>query len=347
MLREIEGQPGLPRSVDGSARKMSERDWTIGFFPGALWYLFEATGDVRWRDAAQRYTARTESFQHNRGTHDVGFVLYCGYGNGLRLTGDDTYRRVLLTGAASLATRFSPVVGAIKSWDRPGRWDFPVIIDNMMNLELLLWAAQTDPRYREIALKHADSTLREIIRPDGSQFHVVEFDSATGQVKQKFTHQGAADDSTWSRGQAWAIYGYTMMYRFTREPRYLQQARACADYVLNHPNLPEDMVPYWDFNAPQIPATARDSSAAAVMASALYELADYSGPDSARYAAWAEAILRSLTSPAYLAPVGSNYGFLLAHGTGSYRSHLEVDAPLIYGDYYFLEALIRARARLK
>ncbi|MDQ5977983.1 MAG: hypothetical protein QG602_955 [Verrucomicrobiota bacterium] len=347
MLREIEGQPGLPRSVENSARKMSERDWTIGFFPGSLWYLFEATGDAMWRDAAQRYTARTESFQHNRGTHDVGFVLYCSYGNGLRLTGEEAYRSVLLTGAASLATRFSPVVGAIKSWDRPGRWDFPVIVDNMMNLELLLWAAQTDPRYRDIALKHADTTLREIIRPDGSQFHVVEFDSATGKVKQKFTHQGAADDSVWSRGQAWATYGYTMMFRFTRDPRYLKQARACADYVLSHPNLPEDKVPYWDFNAPQIPATARDSSASALMASALYELADYSGPDGVRYAAFAEEVLRSLATPAYLAPVGSNYGFLLAHATGSYRAHLEVDVPLIYGDYYFLEALLRARARLK
>jgi hypothetical protein len=347
MLREIDGQPGLPRSVENSARKMSDRDWTIGFFPGALWYLFEATGDPVWRIEAQRYTARTGSFQHNRGTHDVGFVLNSSYGNGLRLTADETYRAVLLNGAASLASRFDPKIGAIKSWDRPGRWDFPVIVDNMMNLELLLWAAQSDPRYREIAIRHADTTMREIIRPDGSQFHVVEFDSATGRVKQKFTHQGAADDSTWSRGQAWAVYGYTMMYRFTREPRYLQQARASADYVLRHPRLPADRVPYWDFDAPEMPATARDSSAAAVLSSALYELADYTGTDGARYAAYAEEMLRSLMSPAFLAPVETHYGFLLGRATGSYRSNLEVDVPLIYGDYYFLEALLRARARLK
>lgn len=347
MLREIEGQTGLPRSIEHGARKMSERDWTIGFFPGALWYLYEATGDAKWREAAQRYTARTESFQHNRGTHDVGFVLYCSYGNGLRLARDESYRQVLLNGAESLASRFSPKVGAIKSWDRPGRWDFPVIIDNMMNLELLLWAAQQDPKYRDIAVRHADTTMREIMRPDGSQFHVAEFDSTTGAVKKKFTHQGWADDSTWSRGQAWAIYGYTMLYRFTREPRYLAQARKSADFVLSHPRLPADKVPYWDFDAPHIPATARDSSAAALISSALYELADYSGSEGARYAAAAEHILRSLCSADYLSPVGANQGFLLGRATGAFRSNLEVDVPLIYGDYYFLEALLRAQARLK
>jgi hypothetical protein len=184
------------------------------------------------------------------------------------------------------------------------------------------------------------------MRPDGSQFHVVEFDSTTGAVKKKFTHQGWADDSTWSRGQAWAIYGYTLMYRFTREPRYLAQARKSADFVLNHPRLPADLVPYWDFDAPHIPATARDSSAAALISSALFELADYSGPDGARYVTAAETMLRSLCSPDYLSPVGANQGFLIGRATGAYRSNLEVDVPLIYGDYYFLEALLRARARL-
>lgn len=347
MLAAIAGQPGLPRSIENGARKMSERDWTIGFFPGALWYLYEATGDARWRDAARTYTARTDSFQHNRGTHDVGFVLNNSHGHALRLTGDEPHRTVLLNGAAALASRFNPTVGAIKSWDRPGRWDFPVIIDNMMNLELLFETASHDPSYRDIALRHAETTAREIMRPDGSQFHVVEFDSTTGAVKKKFTHQGWADDSTWARGQAWAIYGYTMVHRFTRDPRHLQLARAAADFALRHPRLPEDGVPYWDFDAPHIPAATRDSSAAAIMASALYELADASGESGAAYAAAAERILRTLSSPEFLAPVGTHQGFLLGRATGAFRSHLEVDAPLIYGDYYFLEALLRARARLR
>jgi hypothetical protein len=346
LLREIDGQPGLPRSVEHGARRLSTADWTIGFFPGALWQLFAATGDPQWRDAARRYTARTEAFQHNRGTHDVGFVLNCSYGHALRLAPEPADRTVLLNGAASLATRFSPVVGAIKSWDRPGRWDFPVIIDNMMNLELLLWAAAEEPRYRDLAVRHADTTMREIMRPDGSQYHVVEFDSATGAVKRKFTHQGWSDGSTWSRGQAWAVYGFTLMYRFTQEPRYLRQARAAADFVLDHPRLPEDGVPYWDFDAPHIPAATRDSSAAALLASAFLELAGFAGPDGARYAAAAERILRTLAAPEFLPPVGANGGFLLTRATGAHRSGLEVDGPLIYGDYYFLEALLRARARL-
>ena len=343
----------LPRTFEhGKLQLAGEagRDWTRGFFPGSLWFLFEATGDAAWKDEANRRTALLERERHNRGTHDVGFLLFCSYGQALRLDPQPGQREVLLDGAAALASRFVEPVGATKSWDWGARrgWDCPVIIDNMMNLELLLWAAETEPRHRELAIRHADTTLRHHFRPDGSTWHVVDYDAKTGAVRAKVTHQGRADDSAWSRGQAWAIYGYTLMYRFTREARYLEQARRTTEFVMNHPRLPADKVPYWDFDDPNIPDAPRDSSAAAIIASALFELADHvGGADGARYRAFAEEQVRSLASPAYLAAVGENGGFILKHATGNLPRNSEIDTPLNYGDYYFLEALLRARAAAK
>ncbi|MDB6169587.1 MAG: glucuronyl hydrolase [Verrucomicrobia bacterium] len=349
MLSSLEGRPGYPRSVaKGEITLVPASDWTSGFFPGSLWYLFEATGDPKWRMAAATATAGLKAMKENRHTHDLGFMLYCSYGNALRLAGDADDREVLLAAAESLSTRFNATVGSIKSWDH-GQWAFPVIIDNMMNLELLCWAARAgnQPRYREIAVAHADTTLRNHFRADGSSYHVVAYDPVTGKPLLHVTHQGAADESAWARGQAWGLYGFTMMYRETRDRRYLEQAKKIADFLVNHPRLPADKIPYWDFDAPDIPAAPRDASAAAIMCSALLELSDNVEPAAAgRYAAVAEQQLRSLASPAYRAKPGENHGFLLMHSTGNFPKRDEVDVPINYADYYFLEALLRSKARL-
>ena len=350
MLANQPVQERMPRTVEGGKLKtVRDHDWTVGFFPGSLWYLFEATHEDKWRAAAERSTRLLEAEQNNTGTHDVGFILTASYGNGLRLTGNAAYRPVLLKGAASLSTRYSSVVRSIKSWDRPPtEYTFPVIIDNMMNLELLLWAARSggDPMLKEIALAHADTSLTNHLRPDGSSFHVVDYDATTGRVLRRITHQGAADGSAWARGVAWSLYGFTMMFRETHEARYLQAAEKVAKFILDHPRMPADKVPYWDFDAPGQPNVPRDSSAAAIMSSAFYELAGLTRDmaASARYTALAEAQLRSLASPTYLAEPGTNQGFLLKHATGNLPKNSEVDGPINYADYYFLQALIRARA---
>jgi unsaturated chondroitin disaccharide hydrolase len=347
MLEHMKGKPGFPRTVENGAVKIIRAaDWTSGFFPGSLWYLFEATGDAKWREAAQTYTAGVESAKDNTGTHDVGFILNCSFGNGLRLTGDPKYREVMLQGAASLSTRFKPEVGCILSWNPRRGWVFPVIVDNMMNLELLTWASRTggDPKFRDIAVKHADTTMRHHYRADFSSFHVVDYDPATGQVKARQTHQGAADDSAWARGQSWGLYGYTMMYRETKNPAYRAQAQKIAGFLMNHPRLPADKVPYWDYDAPGIPNVPRDSSAAAIMCSALFELSTLTtGDAAARYRTFATQQLRSLASPAYRAKVGENGNFLLMHATGHLPGKSEIDVPINYGDYYFLEALHRCQ----
>ena len=339
----------MPRTFEHGQRvTVASRDWTSGFFPGSMWCLFEATGDAKWRASAEKFTALLAPEQHNTKTHDVGFILYCSYGNGLRLTGNAAYKPVLLNGAQSLSTRFNPTVGCLQSWDARNGWDFPVIIDNMMNLELLLWAAREGPaeRYRDLAIRHADTTLKNHFRADGSSFHVVAYDPKDGHVETRVTHQGAADDSAWARGQAWGLYGYTVMYRETKDPRYLAHAQKIAAFIMHHPRLPADKVPYWDFDAPGIPDVPRDASAAAIMSSALLELRHYvAAPAAAEYTAFAEAQLRSLASPAYLAAPGTNGGFLLKHSTGHKPNNSEVDVPINYADYYFLEALLRARGK--
>lgn len=349
MLARLEGDRGLPRTAaDGHTVTVAPEDWTSGFFPGSLWLLHEFTGEAKWRTAAEEFTGRLERIRHYTGNHDIGFMLGCSFGQGLRLTGRADYRAVLLDGAQALATRYRPEVGLIRSWDF-GDWRYPVIIDNMMNLELLTWAARVggDQRLHEIAVSHADKTLAHHFRPDASCVHVVDYDPATGAVLQKQTWQGASDGSAWARGQAWALYGYTAMHRETRRPEYLALAHRVARFILDHPRLPADKIPYWDFDAPDIPAAPRDTSAAALIASALIELGDFSEPATAReYRAVAEQQLRALSSPAYRAPVGENGGFLLLHAVGQYPQGKEIDAPLAYADYYFLEALLRLRAKL-
>lgn len=350
LLARVRPHAGLPRSFrNGRVVMVPPEDWTSGFFAGSLWLLFEATSNERWARAAREYTGRLERIRHHTGTHDVGFMLNCSFGQGLRLTGDEGYRAVLLDGAEALASRFNPAVGATRSWNSDPK-DFLVIVDNMMNLELLTWAARAGnrPHLREIAIRHANTTLAHHYRPDGSSWHVVNFDPATGNVQEKRTRQGAADDSAWARGQSWGLYGLTMMYRETRRPDYLEQALKIAEFLRNHPRLPKDGIPHWDYDAPGIPYVPRDASAAAIMASALLELCTFAPPDAAdAYRALAERQLRSLSSPEYRAPLGENGNFLLMHGVGHFGEWSEVDVPLVYADYYFLEALLRFRAQLE
>lgn len=350
LLPKVQSKEGFPRTVEnGEVKLVGVRDWTSGFFPGSLWYLFEATGDKKWRAAAQDYTARMAPAKFDKTQHDLGFMLGASYGNGYRLTKDPSYRDALLAGATTLVTRYNPKVGSIQSWDlwKNSTWAFPVIIDNMMNLELLTWSAREskEPYYRDVALTHADTTIKNHFRPDGSSVHLVDYDPQTGAIRGKVTVQGNADSSSWARGQAWGLYGYTMMFRETKKPEYLQQAHKIAAFFMNHPRLPQDKVPYWDFDDAAIPNAPRDSSAAAITASALLELAGFSDKATAqKYRDFATAQLRSLASPAYLAATGENGGFLLKHATGHKPAGKEIDVPLNYADYYFLEALLRLKA---
>ncbi len=277
-------KPGLlPRTIDASGELVTSNSgwWTSGFFPGCLWYLYEYSNDEKLRDYAIEMTKRIEKEKDNKGTHDLGFMLYCSYGNGLRVAGDESYKDVLLTGARSLSTRFRPNIGCIQSWGSRKGWQCPVIIDNMMNLEFLMWAFnQTgDSSFYNIAVTHSDTTIKNHFRADFSTWHVVSYDTITGKVEAKQTAQGYADGSAWSRGQSWGLYGYTVMFRETGLQRYLDQAERLADFLINHPNMPEDKIPYWDYDAPGIPDAKRDASAGAIMASALIELSSFVGTD--------------------------------------------------------------------
>jgi len=332
-----------PRTFEnGKIVFASTKDWTCGFFPGSLWYMFEMTKNQKFKTEAEFYTGLIESVQYRKDTHDVGFMLNCSYGNGYRLTGNQQYKSVLINGANSLMTRFHPQVGLIKSWDGRKNWQYPVIIDNMINLELLCEAGKItgNNSYEKVSISHADKTLENHFRADNSCFHVVNYDSISGKVISKETHQGFSNSSSWARGQGWALYGYTMMYRETKDPKYLEQAQKVAAFILNNPNLPKDKVPYWDFNAPNIPNEPRDASAAAIYASALIELSGFvkNGKD---YFNLAEQILISLSSAEYLSEKGENGFFILKHSTGNWPKKSEIDAPLSYADYYYLEALGR------
>jgi unsaturated chondroitin disaccharide hydrolase len=334
----------VPRTIndDGSLSVVAGHDWTSGFYPGVMWYMYELTGDLEWKEKAVRYTGKLEKEMYNGSNHDVGFRMYCSYGNGLRLIEDESYVPVLVQSAKTLIARYYESVGSIKSWDFNDKvWQFPVIVDNMMNLELLFWATEKtgDPIYREIAIQHALTTKKNHFRSDYSSVHVVDYDTITGAVRQKNTYQGYADESSWARGQAWGLYGFTMTYRCTKDKQFLEQAEKIAGFLLNHPRLPEDLVPYWDFDAPGIPNEERDVSAGAIIASALCELSTYS-ENGAELMEKADLMLESLGS-IYASPAGENYGFILHHSVGNKRGDSEVDVPLNYADYYFLEALVR------
>ncbi|PRY53590.1 glycosyl hydrolase family 88 [Arcticibacter pallidicorallinus] len=342
-IKEADARKGqvMPRTLeDGKLKLVVSKDWTSGFFPGELWYLYEYTRDAKWLDLARKFTGKLQKEQFNTGTHDLGFIMFCSYGNGLRLTGDQAYKDIVIQSSKSLSKRFSPSAGVIRSWDHNrDKWLYPVIIDNMMNLEMLFAATKLtgDSSFYKIAVTHADNTLKNHFRPDYSTYHVIDYHEADGTVRKKNTHQGYNDESAWARGQAWALYGYTLCFRETKNAVYLNQAEKVADFILSQ--LPKDMVPYWDYNDPGIPGVSRDASAAAIAASALFELSLYS-KNAKGYKKAARKMLKSLSAK-YASEPGTNRGFILDHSTGHKPKNSEVDVPINYADYYYLEALLR------
>lgn len=337
----------MPQSFEEKNNKFIAKEitwWCSGFYPGTLWYIYEQTHDEAIKKEAERSLQVIEPNQTYTGNHDLGFMMYCSFGNAYRITKNEKYKDIIFRSAQSLSTRYRPSIKAIQSWNKNQYFNCPVIIDNMMNLEMLCWVSANggDKKYEDIAVTHANTTIKNHFRSDYSSYHVVDYDLQTGKVIRKATWQGAANCSPWARGQAWGLYGYTMMYRFTKNKMYLSQAKNIAKFILNNPNLPADKIPYWDFEAPLIPFAKRDASAAAIMASALLELGRYANPvEKNEYLSAAEIILRSLSGSEYRAKAGENGGFLLKHSTGAFPFNSEIDVPLIYADYYFLEALKR------
>ena len=329
-----------PGDSEWACRPVAEDNWTMGFWPGILWYAYEASGNAALEVSARGYT---EALGFIAGQpaydHDIGFIMFPSFGNGYRLTGDPAYKEAVLATAGRMAELFNPAVGTILSWPRevPNFGGHNTIMDNMLNLETLLWAAENggNPAWKEIAVMHADTTMRYNFRPDGTSYHVAVYDPESGKHLYSCTHQGYSDDSMWARGQAWGIYGFTMVYRFTREPRFLEFAQKIADAYLER--LPEDKVPYWDFFDPAIPDAPRDASAAAIVASGLLELSTYLD---GKYRSEAEAMLRSLYEN-YRAP--ENVDAFLLHSTGHHPAGSEIDYSIVYADYYYIEALLRLK----
>jgi len=346
----------MPRSVerDGSLRMVRQPDWCCGFFSGELWQMYQYSHDPFWREQAISNTWPIERVKMHDGSHDLGFMVYNSFGKAWELTGEQSYRDVVVRAARTLITRYDERVGCIRSWNwgTPDRWQFAVIVDNMLNLELLFQTTLItgDRRFWNIAVSHANKTMQNHFRPDGSSYHVVDYNPADGSVIKRLTHQGIANESVWSRGQGWGLYGFTMCYRFTHDKAYLEQAQKIAKFWLSQPDMPDDMIPYWDMRDPDIKtgkglaqdgSCPRDASAAAIIASALYELATYVSPeDAATYREAANKMLHSLETRYQPEQLGAQ-GFLLLHSTGNHPAKDEIDVPINYADYYYLEALHR------
>jgi unsaturated chondroitin disaccharide hydrolase len=339
----------FPKSFNTKTGTLETSDsgwWCSGFYPGTLFALYSKTHDPMLLTAANQVLGSLANEQYNTGTHDLGFMMYCSFGSALKVDPKPEYKQILINSAKSLSSRFDPKVGCIRSWNSKNK-EFIVIIDNMMNLELLFWATREtgDSSYYKIAVTHANTTMQNHFRPDFSSYHVVNYDSETGAVQKKHTAQGYADESAWARGQVWGLYGYTAMYRETGNKKYLDQANHIAEFILNHPNLPQDKIPYWDFNASDIPKALRDASAGSILSSALLELCRYSNESlGKKYFHTAETILRNLSRAPYQSKPGTNAGFLLQHSVGHMPQKTEVDQPLTYADYYYVEAMRRYEA---
>jgi len=338
----------IPRSMDlssGVVKKVKSKDWTSGFYAGNLWQIYNLTGDIRYKEKAALWNAFIEKEKFNSSTHDMGFKVYCSFGKGLMVEDNKKYKNIIVKSAQTLVTRFNTKIGAIRSWDHNKEsWDFPVIIDNMLNLELLFEASKIsgDKSFRKIAIQHANTTLKNHFRNDNSCFHVVDYDTISGKVRSKGTHQGFNNESSWARGQSWAVYGFTMAYRYTKNKEYLKQAEATAKYFINYKTLPEDGIPYWDFNDTSIPNAPRDASSAAVMASALIELFTFTKNQA--YLDYSNKVITTLSSDKYLLNDAVNGPFILDHSTGNWPKKDEIDQPIVYADYYFLEAIIRKQS---
>ena len=341
--RLAEGMTPRGLNEDGSVKDRNVGSWTSGFFPGNLWYVYMLSPDAEVLAMAERQTHVLDSLLSFPQSHDLGFQVNCSYGNAYRITGKEEYLSHIENGTRALAGRFNPKAGVTLSWEPGPQGKFPVIIDNMMNLELLTYSAKLfgADSLVDMSIKHAQTTMKNHFRDDYSCYHLVDYDPETGEVLRKATVQGYADESAWARGQAWAVYGYTMMFRETGREEFLTQAENIAKMLLSR--LPYDGIPFWDFDDPSIPHTYKDASAGAVMASAFVELSTLTKDKtlSKKCLAKAEKQIRALASKEYLAPVGENGNFLLMHSVGNLNSMAEVDSPLIYADYYFLEALYR------
>ncbi len=329
--------------ITGKLETTNSGWWCSGFYEGTLLNLYQQSHDQQLLTEANKMLNSLSKEQYNTHTHDLGFMMYTSFGNAYRIDQKPDYRQILINSAKSLATRFNPQVGCIKSWESK-QSDFLVIIDNMMNLELLFWATREtgDSSFYKIAVTHANTTMKNHYRPDYSSYHVINYNPETGGVQQKKTAQGYANESAWARGQVWGLYGFTLMYRETKDKKYLEQAEHIANFILTNPNLPADKIPYWDFNDPATPHALRDASAGAIMASALLELCRYADKkDAIVYFNTAQTVLENLSSTEYKAGAGSNGGFILKHSVGNLPQKSEVDVSLTYADYYFVEAMKR------
>ena len=354
-IENLKGHDKSPRTVPAGNKHWEAKPtggWTSGFWAGILWYVYEGTGNEKIKTEAEKFTGEIETILSRPvKSHDLGFIFNCSYGNGYRLTKNKEYTKVLLTAADSLSHLFNPKVGTFLSWPAQVKkkvyYPHNTIIDNMMNLELLLEASKLsgDKEYYKMAVSHADITAKNQIRPNNTVYHVVVYDNKTGRALRKVTHQGYADESVWARGQAWGIYGYTMVYRETGNKKYLKIAEKLAKAYLQR--LSDDYVPFWDFDDPSIPNTVRDASAACIVASAFLELSEQQKNERRKifYRNRAEWMLRSLSSPDYLS--GSENDAFLLHSTGNKRANSEVDIPIIYADYYYIEALVRLKKILR
>ncbi|MDE6400691.1 MAG: glycoside hydrolase family 88 protein [Muribaculaceae bacterium] len=338
----------MPRNVEGDSkewhcRKSCAEEWCSGFWPGILWMDYAKTKDPEIRRQAELFTAQIGPILDRPVfDHDLGFLFFCSYGKGYEVTGDESYKSTIIAAADSLATLFNPKVGTLMAWPRNVEMfgGHNTIMDTMINLEMLFWAARNggDKGLYDMAVRHAETTMEHHFRPDGTCYHVAVYDPESGEFIKGCTHQGYADNSTWARGQSWAIYGYTVVYRETRDPRFLEFAQKVTDAYLSR--LPEDYVPYWDFDDPSIPDAPRDASAACVVASALLELSKYVGKEQAdRYVGLSRKMLASLSSPAYRSD--DDHSSFLLHSTGHHPAGSEIDASIIYADYYYMEALNR------
>jgi len=340
-----------PRSLkkDGSIRLAYKEDWTSGFFPGSLWYLYEYTKKDNWKKEADKYTQALDSAQFVKWNHDVGFMIQNSFGQGYRLTGNEKYKQAVIDAARSLSTRYRPVAKIIQSWDTDAPWikgrglDMPVIIDNMMNLNLLYKATKytSDTTFANIANMHGFTTIKNQYRDDYSCYHVIDYDHKTGEVRKKVNFQGFSDASSWARGQAWGLYGYTEIYRETGNKIFLEQAKNIANYMMTSKMIPADKIPYWDYDDTKIPDVPRDASAAAITASALLELAAFVPEKKEEILSYAKSIIRELSTEKYLAKKGGNGGFILKHSVGNIHEDNETNTAINYADYYFLEALVR------
>ncbi|WP_066219905.1 glycoside hydrolase family 88 protein [Formosa haliotis] len=347
-VKHLRVRDSFPRTIlkgDTSWELVGVRDWCSGFWPGVLWYAYEFSGDEMLKLKAQEFTEPIKSIAYSKATdHDIGFQVYCSFGNGFRLTGNQAYKNVMLAAADTLATLYNPQVGTIHSWPSKPQYPHNTIIDNMMNLELLFWASKNggEKRLYDIAERHAEVTMKNLIRPDYSTYHLASFNDKTGEFIRGVAHQGYADDSMWARGQTWGIYGFAFSYRETGRKDFLEASIKLADKYLER--LPDDGIPYWDFDDPKIPNAPKDASAAAIAACGMLELAtlieDHQLKE--KYAKAAKYFITVLSSDAYLSKDTNDA--LLLHSTGHHPRNSEVDASIIYADYYFMEALLRLRA---